>query len=141
MNSKPPPDLILHNGRITTLDTKHPAATSLAVKDGRIVGIDDVESLRGPNTVVIDLNRRRVIPGLNDSRLHVIRGGLNYNMELRWDGVPSLADGLRMLKEQAERTPTGQWVRIVGGWSEFQFAERRMPTLDEINAAAPDTPV
>ena len=73
--------------------------------------------------------------------MHPIRGGLNYNMELRWDGVPSLADALRMLKEQAARTPAPQWVRIVGGWTEFQFAERRMPTLDEINAAAPDTPV
>jgi predicted amidohydrolase YtcJ len=46
-----------------------------------------------------------------------------------------------MLKEQAQRTPPGQWVRVVGGWTEFQFAERRMPTLDEVNAAAPDTPV
>ena len=62
-------------------------------------------------------------------------------MELRWDGVPSLADALRMLKEQAARTPPPQWVRVVGGWTEFQFAERRMPTLDEINAVAPDTPV
>ena len=57
------------------------------------------------------------------------------------DGVPSLSLALRMLKEQAERTPAPQWVRVVGGWSEFQFAERRMPTLDEINAAAPHTPV
>jgi predicted amidohydrolase YtcJ len=73
--------------------------------------------------------------------MHPIRGGLNYNMELRWDGVPSLADALRRLKEQATRTPPPQWVRVVGGWTEFQFAERRMPTLDEINAAAPDTPV
>src|ERR1700678_1930532 len=62
-------------------------------------------------------------------------------MELRWDGVPSLADGLRMLREQAQRTPSGQWVRVVGGWSEFQFAERRMPTLDELNTIAPNTPV
>ena len=46
-----------------------------------------------------------------------------------------------MLKEQALRTPSPQWVRVVGGWTEFQFAERRMPTLDEINEAAPDTPV
>ena len=53
----------------------------------------------------------------------------------------SLADALRMLKDQAVRTPPPQWVRVVGGWSEFQFAERRMPTLQEINAAAPDTPV
>jgi predicted amidohydrolase YtcJ len=135
-------DLILYNGRITTLDRNHPEVKSVAIKDGRIVGVDDADSYeRGPNTKAIDLKGRRVIPGLNDSHLHVIRGGLNYNMELRWDGVPSLADALRMLKEQAQRTPTGQWVRVVGGWSEFQFAERRMPTLDEINAAAPDTPV
>src|SRR5712664_2029795 len=135
-------DLILTNGRISTLDPKYPEATNLAVKDGRIIGVDDAEEYQpGPNTKVIDLKGRRVIPGLNDSHLHVIRGGLNYNMELRWDGVPSLADGLRMLKEQAQRTPPGQWVRVIGGWTEFQFAERRMPTLDEINAAAPETPV
>jgi predicted amidohydrolase YtcJ len=140
MNSTSVPDLVLENGRIATLDPGHPEATSLAIKDGRIVGVD-MPFERGPATTVIDLKGRRVIPGLNDSHLHVIRGGLNYNMELRWDGVPSLADGLRMLKEQAQRTPPGQWVRVVGGWTEFQFAERRMPTLDEINAAAPDTPV
>jgi predicted amidohydrolase YtcJ len=73
--------------------------------------------------------------------MHPIRGGLNYNLELRWDGVPSLADALRLLQEQAARTPPPQWVRVVGGWTEFQFAECRMPTLEEINAAAPDTPV
>ncbi|HAI46304.1 MAG TPA: amidohydrolase, partial [Stenotrophomonas sp.] len=75
------------------------------------------------------------------SHLHLIRGGLNYNLELRWEGVPSVADALRMLKDQAARTPTPQWVRVVGGWNEFQFAEKRMPTLEEINQAAPDTPV
>jgi len=142
MNTSIVPDLILHNGRITTLDPSYPEANNLAIKDGRIVGVDDSEEYqRGPDTKVIDVQGRRVIPGLNDSHLHVIRGGLNYNMELRWDGVPSLADGLRMLREQAQRTPTGQWVRVVGGWTEFQFAERRMPSLDEINAAAPETPV
>ena len=90
----------------------------------------------GAQTVEIDLHGRTVVPGLNDSHLHLVRGGLSYNLELRWDGVPSLADALRMLKEQAQRTPPGQWVRVIGGWGEFQFAERRMPTLDEINEAA-----
>ncbi|WP_050031092.1 amidohydrolase [Verrucomicrobium sp. BvORR034] len=142
MSASPAPDLILINGRITTLEASHPEAKELVIKDGRIVGVDNARDFTtGPETKVIDLQGRRVIPGLNDSHLHVIRGGLNYNMELRWDGVPSLADGLRMLKAQAARTPPGQWVRIVGGWSEFQFAERRMPTLEEVNAAAPDTPV
>src|SRR2546423_11546077 len=142
MNSKTAADLILNNGRITTLDRQRSEATNLAVKDGRIIGVNDAEEYqRGSNTKIIDLKGRRVIPGLNDSHLHVIRGGLNYNMELRWDGVPSLDDALRMLKYQAQRTPTGQWVRVVGGWTEFQFAERRMPTLEEINDAAPETPV
>ncbi|MES2626157.1 MAG: amidohydrolase [Pseudomonadota bacterium] len=136
------PDLLLVNGHITTLDPAHPRASSVAVKDGRIIGVDSAEHYpRDSSTLVIDLKGRCLIPGLNDSHLHVIRGGLNYNMELRWDGIPSLADALRMLREQAQRTPPGQWVRVVGGWSEFQFAEQRMPTLDEINAAAPDTPV
>jgi predicted amidohydrolase YtcJ len=136
------PSVILTNGRITTLDPAYPEAKNLAIANGRIIGVDDAETYRrGPETKIVDLNQRRVIPGLNDSHLHVIRGGLNYNLELRWDGVPSLADALRMLKTQAQRTPPGQWVRIVGGWSEFQFAERRMPTLEEVNAAAPDVPV
>jgi predicted amidohydrolase YtcJ len=135
-------DLILRNGRIATLDPRKPQASSLAIKDGRILALDtDEEYQRGPETLEVDLHGRTVIPGLNDSHLHLIRGGLNYNLELRWDGVPSLADALRMLKLQAERTPAPQWVRVVGSWSEFQFAERRMPTLEEINAAAPDTPV
>src|ERR1700684_2175722 len=116
MNTSIVPDLILQNGRIATLDPKYPKAKNVSSKDERIVRVDDAEEYeRGPDTQVIDLQGRRVIPGLNDSHLHVIRGGLNYNMELRWDGVPSLADALRMLKEQAQRTPVGQWVRVVGG--------------------------
>src|SRR5438034_5082769 len=122
-------DIILHNGKITTLDSKYPNAENVAIKNGRIVGVDDAESYqRGSHTKVIDLKGRRVIPGLNDSHMHVIRGGLSYNLELRWDGVPSLADALRMLREQAQRTPPGQWVRVVGGWSEFEFAERSVAT-------------
>ena len=135
-------NLILHNGRITTLDPKHPEAKDVIIVDGRIAGVDNPGDFQsGPETKVVDLRGRRVIPGLYDSHLHVIRGGLNYNMELRWEGVPSVSLALQMLREQAARTPAPQWVRVVGGWSEFQFAERRMPTLEEINAVAPDTPV
>ncbi|MFJ1547756.1 amidohydrolase [Streptomyces sp. NPDC088246] len=92
-------------------------------------------------TTVVDALGRRVIPGLNNAHLHVIRGGLNYVLELRWDGVPTLRQGLAMLREQAARTPKDQWIRVVGGWSAEQFAERRLPTAAELNAAAPDTPV
>ncbi len=140
----PHPDLILMNGKIATLKKGESFAQALAIREGRFVAVgrnEEIANLRGPKTRVIDANKRTVIPGLNDSHTHVIRGGLNYNMELRWDGVPSLALALEMLKEQAQRTPPPQWVRVIGGWSEFQFAEKRMPTLEEINAAAPDTPV
>lgn len=137
-------DVIVTNGRIATQDDRRSFAEAAAVKDNRFIAVGtnrEVLAHRGEGTRVIDLKGHTVIPGLNDSHTHLIRGGLNYNMELRWDGVPSLADALQMLREQAQRTPPGQWVRVVGGWSEFQFAERRMPTLDELNQAAPDTPV
>ncbi len=136
-------ELILHNAKIATNGVPS-FVEAIAITAGRIAAAgkdQEILRLRGPQTCVIDGRRRTVIPGLNDSHMHPIRGGLNYNLELRWDGVPSLADALRMLKDQAARTPAPQWVRVIGGWTEFQFAERRMPTLDEINAAAPDTPV
>jgi predicted amidohydrolase YtcJ len=137
-------DLILHNARIATLDARNPHAGAAAIAGGRFVTVGDddrVMKLAGPGTRVVDANKRRVIPGLIDSHMHIIRGGLNYNLELRWDGVRSLADAMRMLRAQAARTPPPQWVRVVGGFTEHQFAEKRLPTLDEINAAAPDTPV
>lgn len=137
-------DTILFNGRIATLDPLAPEASAVAMRGGRFLAVGDdrsVSAQAGPNATRIDLKGRTAIPGLNDSHIHVIRGGLNFNMELRWDGVPSLAIALRMMKDQARRTPPPQWVRVVGGWSEFQFVERRMPTVDELNAASPDTPV
>lgn len=137
-------DTVFINGKITTLDAKHPEVSAIALKDGKVLAIGndkEISTLVGDKTIQIDLNGKRIIPGLNDSHTHLIRGGLNYNMELRWDGVRSLSDALLMLKHQAERTPSPQWVRVVGGWSEFQFKERRMPTLEEINEAAPNTPV
>ena len=136
--------LIITNGKFHTVDREAPTAQAIAIRDGKFLAVgseNDVMQHAGPETQVIDLHGHTAVPGLNDSHLHLIRGGLNYNLELRWEGVPSLADALRMLKEQALRTPSPQWVRVVGGWTEFQFAERRMPTLDEINQAAPDTPV
>ncbi|WP_448091417.1 amidohydrolase [Pseudomonas azerbaijanoccidentalis] len=137
-------DLIMLNGRFHTVDREKPTASAVAIKDGKFIAVgrdEEIMATRGSTTQVIDLKKRTAIPGLNDSHIHLIRGGLNFNLELRWEGVPSLADALRMLKAQADRTPAPQWVRVVGGWTEFQFAEKRMPTLDELNKAAPDTPV
>src|SRR5271154_2506708 len=140
----PTADLILHRGLFTTLVRTQPTATAVAIRDGRFlaVGADsEVMSLAGPATKIIELKGRRVLPGLIDNHLHIIRGGLNFNMELRWDGVRSLSDAMNMLKRQVAVTPPPQWVRVVGGFSEHQFAEKRLPTIDELNAIAPETPV
>src|ERR1700754_5362312 len=102
------PDLILHHGRVTTLDRGNPNATAIAIRDGKFVRVGndaDVLSLAGSGTRVIDLAGRRVLPGLIDNLLHIIRGGLNFNMELRWDGVKSLADAMAMLRAQVANTP------------------------------------
>jgi predicted amidohydrolase YtcJ len=139
-----PADLILMGGRIVTQDRGQPSASTVAIKDGKFVAVgtdEDMRKHRGDATKVIDVQGRTVIPGLIDSHLHATRGGRFYNLELRWDGVPTLAEALALVREQARRTPKGQWVRVVGGWSPFQFKERRMPTPKELSEAAPDTPV
>jgi predicted amidohydrolase YtcJ len=140
----PTPDLILLRGLFTTLDRSRPSANAVAIKDGKFLAVgreEDVIPLAGPGTRTIDLRGRRVLPGLIDNHLHIIRGGLNFNMELRWDGVTNLADAMAMLKQQVAVTPPPQWVRVVGGFTEHQFAEKRLPTIAELNAVAPDTPV
>lgn len=138
-------DLILIDAKLTTLtnDGTHDAR-ALAVSGERFVAVgneSEVLRLRDKDTRVISAQGRRVVPGLNDSHLHAVRGALLYNLELRWDGVPSLKRAIAMIGAQAKRTPADQWVRVMGGWSPFQFAERRMPTIAELNQAAPHTPV
>ena len=138
------PELILCNGRITTLDRSNPIATAVAIANGRFIAVGsdaEVMPLAGSATRVIDLDGHPMLPGLIDNHTHVIRGGLNYNMELRWDGVRSLAVAMEMLRQQVAITPAPQWVRVVGGFTEHQFEEKRLPTLEELNAVAPDTPV
>jgi predicted amidohydrolase YtcJ len=138
-----PADTMIVNGRVATLTRRQPTVSALAIKGDSIIAVGadaELAHLRGPNTVVIDAGGRTVIPGLNDAHTHFIRGGLTYTNEVRWDGVPSLAEGMRRVREQARQTPPPHWVQVIGGWSYSQFAEKRFPTLDEINAATGDTP-
>ena len=135
---------VLVNADIATLDPLRPRASAIALRDGRVLATGDDTTVReaaGPDAEVIDAGGRRVIPGLNDSHCHPTRGGRFYAAELRWDGVGSLARGLGMVREQAGRTPPGEWVRVIGGWSPWQFREARFPTPAELTEAAPDTPV
>src|ERR1700688_1166548 len=128
-------DLILYNGRFSTLDRGNASPEAVAIADGRFLSIGrarDVEATAGATTKRIDLHGRRATPGLINSHMHIIRGGLNYNLELRWDGVRSLSTALKMLKAQVDRTPAPQWVRVVGGVTEHQVAETRLPTIEEL---------
>ncbi|MGH8043880.1 MAG: amidohydrolase family protein, partial [Stenotrophomonas sp.] len=122
--------LLIRNARITTLDPRLPQADALAVVDGRIAAIGVEADVRAGLTgaTVIDAGGRRLVPGLNDSHTHLIRGGLNYNLELRWDGLRSLSDAMAMLKAQVDNTPAPQWVRVEGGFTAEQFIEKRLPT-------------
>lgn len=136
-------DLVIVNGKVHTMSRDGEVVQAVAIAANKILATGSnaqIIKTKGKQTRVIDAAGKVVIPGLFDSHLHVIRGGRFYNAELRWDGVKSLKRALEMLKEQAQRTPPGQWVRVVGGWNEYQFEEKRLPTLAEINEATGEVP-
>jgi predicted amidohydrolase YtcJ len=136
-------ETIIYNASVYTLDADKPNVDAVAIAKGRIVKVGSdrqILALKGKNTTMVDAKGKCLIPGIFDSHLHVIRGGRFFHTELRWDGVRSLRRALDMLNEQAKRTPKGQWVRVVGGWNAYQFEEKRMPTLKEINDATGDIP-
>lgn len=138
----PGADLIVFNAKIFTGNLAQPKASAVAVKDGRIysVGMDaDILGLRNSSTRIIDAGSRRLIPGISDAHTHVLNES-SYNYNIRWDGVPTLHRALAMLREQAARTPAGHWVKVIGGWSPYQFEENRFPTVDELQQAVPDHP-
>lgn len=135
-------DLIVVNAKIFTGNRSQPEASALAVRGGRIYSVGSDAEIRGlstAQTTVIDARSRRLIPGIVDAHTHVLND-LAYNYNVRWDGVPTLRQALDMLSEQARRTPEGQWVKVIGGWSPYQFEENRFPTIDELRAAVPDRP-
>ncbi|TDO20293.1 amidohydrolase [Pedobacter duraquae] len=135
--------MIIINAKIITLDDLQPVAEAIAVAGNRIIAVGNKQQVlrfKGTGTQIIDARGKTIIPGIYDSHLHVIRGGRFYTTELRWDGVKTLKRAMAMLKEQASRTPDGQWVRVVGGWTPYQFEEKRLPTLAEINEATGNTP-
>ena len=137
-------DLILRGGRVHTLDAADSVVSSLAVAGDRIAAAGDdreTSALLGPDTEVVDLAGRVVVPGLHDSHLHLADAGNGWALQVRWDGIPSLADALRLLAVRAAEAAPGQWVQVIGGWSQEQFAEHRLPTPAEIESVSQDIPV
>jgi predicted amidohydrolase YtcJ len=139
-----PADLILRNGKIITVDRDFSVKQSVAIRDGRFVAVGsdrEVRVLAGPSTRVIDLGGRTVIPGFIDSHIHATLAGLSWDAELHWQRTRTLADGLRQIAAAAKERPAGSWIVVGGGWVPTQFAERKFPTRQELDAIAPHHPV
>jgi predicted amidohydrolase YtcJ len=139
----PPADTILVNGKIVTVDDRFTIAEALAIRDRRIVAIGtnaEIEKLKGPQTRTIALNGRTVIPGLIDNHSHWIRAA-EHN-ELRFDGVTTRKRAVELLTERVRAAKPGEWIAVLGGWSEEQFTdeERGFPRA-ELDAIAPGNPV
>jgi predicted amidohydrolase YtcJ len=138
------PETILINGKILTVDGRDSVREALAVHSGKILALGTTAEIRksaGPQTRIIDLQGRTVIPGLIDSHQHAIRAGLTFSTEVNWVGVQSLADALERIRQNAATAKPGTWIIVGGGWSANQFRERRRPTQAELDAAAPNNPV
>jgi predicted amidohydrolase YtcJ len=137
------PDTVFVNGKIVTVDDRFTIAQALAVKGERILKVGttaEVEALRGPQTRVIDLAGRTVIPGLIDNHAHWVRAA--EHDELRFDGVTSRQQALKMLADRVHSVPAGEWIVVLGGRSEEQFTdESRGFSLEELDRIAPNNPV
>ncbi|MGW4031813.1 amidohydrolase [Streptomyces sp. NPDC004838] len=150
MSNIPPqkalPDLVLLNGRVTTMstDSKDAEVEAVAITGDRISAIGttrEIEDLAGPATTVVDLAGRRVVPGLIDSHVHVVRAGRTWRDEVRWEDEQTLESGLAAITRRVSERPAGSWIRVIGGWHPAQFPEGRGPSREELDAAAPDNPV
>jgi len=138
------PDSILINGKILTVDEQFSTREAIATRDGKIAALGataEIRKLAGPQTRVIDLEGRTVIPGLIDSHMHAIRAAQSFATEVNWIGAPSLAEAYRRIHEGAGAMKPGAWLIVAGGWNVEQFKEKRRPTQAELLAAAPNNPV
>lgn len=138
------PDLVLVNGRVTSGIPGQADHEAMAMGGGKIVAIGSDETIRplaGRGTAVVDLAGARVIPGLIDSHIHVVRAGLTWTDRLDWSEKTSLADALASISAMADRLPEGAWIMVVGGWHPGRFSEQGGPTVAELTEAAPDHPV
>jgi predicted amidohydrolase YtcJ len=144
------PDIILAGGHVITLDSQMSEAQAVAIKGSRIlaVGADEyIGTLKGPNTRVIDLSGRAVIPGIIDAHAHMEREGLKA-LRLSLEGARSIAEILDRISAAAGRTRKGDWiVTMPAGEPPFYYdeletiAEKRLPNRWELDRAAPDHPV
>lgn len=140
-----PPDLVLHHGRILTVDATDRVAEAIAIRGDRIVAVgSDAEVLRlaGPGTRRIDLGGRAVTPGLIDAHSHFSGGATDrhFLLDVSYPAVQGIADIVAAVKRRADALPPGTWIEG-SGWDEGKFVERRMITAADLDAVSPRHPV
>ena len=135
-------ELILHNGRVVTVDRNFRVVQAVAVAAGRIVAVGSdrqVLSLRGPKTRVVDLQGRMVLPGLIDSHVHPLGAALT-EFDHPIPEMRSIADVLEYIRQRTRVVPKGKWI-VVRQVFITRLKERRYPTREELDRAAPEHPV
>ncbi|HKF07485.1 MAG TPA: amidohydrolase [Xanthobacteraceae bacterium] len=148
----PPPDLILHNGKIITLDHSSRIAQAISVRAGRVVAVGDDAALlkdAAPTTKRIDLAGRSVLPGFFDAHPHADREGLKARGGIPIAGLHSVSDIVDVVKRAAQTTPAGEWIVLMPmGEPPHEYISRpeqlidgRFPTRHDLDAVAPDHPV
>ncbi|KAB7706212.1 amidohydrolase family protein [Bacillus aerolatus] len=135
-------DVILHNAKFYTMDETIPVANKLAIKDGKIIGINEqAESFKGNSTKVVELKNKAVLPGMIESHAHPLEYAAELlKLDLRYEFTPTTADILQKVKEKSKEIPKGEWI-LGNGWDDTRLKDKRFPTIDELSAAAPDHPV
>ncbi|MGB9591322.1 MAG: amidohydrolase family protein [Candidatus Kryptoniota bacterium] len=138
-------DLALLNGKVMTLDAKNTIAEAVATKDGKIVIVgsnEDVKVAIGPETTVIDLNGRVVVPGFQDTHVHLAAFSpiYWYGIDLSTPPIRSIRDVLEKISQRISETSKGEWICCYK-YDNEKLAEKRHVTLQELDAVAPDNPV
>jgi hypothetical protein len=137
-------ELVLHNGKIATMDARDTLATSVTIRDDRIVAVGTGRGVPSHNAcaTVVDLRGRTVVPGLIDGHDHIVQLTLRPGHDMRAiETTASIAEVQKVVRAKAASLAPGQWITAIGGWSQVQLAERRLPTLAELDAAAASHPV
>lgn len=135
-------DLRLTNGRIHTMNAQNTIVSEVTIQDGRFAAVGPTRNLKlDPCTKTINLGGRTVVPGLIDNHNHIVLLGLRPGHDLRLETAANIADVQAMIRARAAQVPKGEFITAMGGWNVAQFAEKRMPTLEELDAAASDHPV
>jgi len=138
-----PADLVLRGGNVITVDNDWRVAHAVAVRGGRFIAVGDdaaVAHYVGPNTQVVELAGKTVVPGLIDSHLHQLFAALN-GPAVQLLGAKTVADVQAEIGERVARTEPGKWVIASSGWHESILEEGRMPTRHELDKVSPNNPV